>query len=92
MKALNKSRQLIIIETAQLQKVKKILEREQVSYEVCQPTIEKLTKPSEFNSEQIKQLESKIKLLEQQKETYQTKFDKSIDFIKEIRGDIENWK
>ncbi|CAI2185425.1 11414_t:CDS:10, partial [Funneliformis geosporum] len=35
----------------------------------------------------IKQLQSKIKLLEQQKENYQTKYDQSINFIKEIRED-----
>ncbi|CAI2193894.1 6003_t:CDS:2 [Funneliformis geosporum] len=51
-------------------------------------TKNQLTEKEKLNQEQIKQLESKIKLLEQQKENYQTKYDKSIEFIKEIREDV----
>ncbi|CAJ0748936.1 19191_t:CDS:2 [Entrophospora sp. SA101] len=46
---------------------------------------EELTQQITPLQEQIRQLTSKIKLLEQQKATYQTKYNSSIEFIKEIR-------
>jgi len=46
------------------------------------------SKDLENKQAEIKQLQSKITLLESQKNTYQTKYDKSIEFIKGIREDI----
>jgi hypothetical protein len=46
------------------------------------------SKDLENQQKEIKQLQSKITLLEQQKNTYQAKFNHSLQFIKDIRQNL----
>ena len=53
------------------------------------------SKDLENQQEEIKQLKSKITLLEQQKTTYQEKFNNSLQFIKDVRKELaegEEWR
>ena len=63
--------------------------------EVDQKRRERKSKDLENQQAEIKQLQSKITLLEQQKNSYQAKFNNSLQFIKEVRKSLtggEEWK
>lgn len=74
--------------TTELNQIKKQKSELETNIQELHNTDFQKSKDLENQQKEIQQLQSKITLLEQQKNTYQEKFDNSLQFIKDIRKEL----